>query len=200
MVVVMQFLTADQNAPGNDIGTGVGGLEVAVAPVVTDAVDDAGSQERDPQHLHGKHGDTDRAEQDHVGDQHDGNAPAVMAVNIALEPVIGRTVTVAIQCFLVAAFLAVQFGALQQNLADAVNLRAVRIINRFAFGVMFAVDGCPVFGQHAGGQPKPETEEMRRDRMQIQRTVCGVTMQVNRNACNRDVGKDEGISDIAPPR
>ena len=68
------------------------------------------------------------------------------------------------------------------------------------FGVVFAVDGCPVFGQHAGGQPQPETEEMRRDRMQIQRTVCGVTMQVNRDARNRDVGKDEGISDVTPPR
>ena len=49
VVVVVQFLAADDDAPGRDVGRRVRRLEVAVAPPVAEAVDDAGGGDRDPQ-------------------------------------------------------------------------------------------------------------------------------------------------------
>ena len=60
MVVVVQLFAADDQAPGRDVGAGVRRLEVAVAPVVADAVDDAGGGDRDPEHLHGPDGQAER--------------------------------------------------------------------------------------------------------------------------------------------
>src|SRR5688572_20470915 len=51
MVIVVQLLSADEYSPRHDVGARVFGLEVAVAPVVTDAVDDACREEGDPGHL-----------------------------------------------------------------------------------------------------------------------------------------------------
>jgi hypothetical protein len=61
------------------------------------------------------------------------------------------------------------------------------IINRFAFGVVLAVNGSPLFGDHASGKPEPEAEEVRSNRMQIERTVRLATMQENGDASNGDV-------------
>ena len=61
------------------------------------------------------------------------------------------------------------------------------IINGFAFGVVLAVNCGPLFSDHAGSKPKPETEKMRCNRMQIQRTVCLAAVQKNSDACDGDV-------------
>ena len=61
------------------------------------------------------------------------------------------------------------------------------IINGFAFGVVLAVNRSPLFGDHAGSKPKPETEKMRCNRMQIERTVRLAAVQKNGDASNGDV-------------
>ena len=61
------------------------------------------------------------------------------------------------------------------------------IIDGFAFGVVLAVNSCPLFGDHASSKPEPEAEEVRSNRMQIERTVCLAAVQENGDASNGDV-------------
>ena len=61
------------------------------------------------------------------------------------------------------------------------------IINGFTFSVVLAVNGGPLFGNHAGSKPEPEAEEVRSDRMQIERTVRLAAVQKNSDASDGDV-------------
>ena len=63
MVVVVQLFAANEDAPRDDVRARVSHFEIAIAPVVPDAVDDARGKERDPRHLHGPDRDADRTEQ-----------------------------------------------------------------------------------------------------------------------------------------
>ena len=47
-MVVVQFLAADEDAPRHDVGACVGHVVAAVTEVVANAVNDAGSPERNP--------------------------------------------------------------------------------------------------------------------------------------------------------
>ena len=94
---------------------------------------------------------------------------------------------VLVKCFLFTAFNAIQFCAFKQNPSDAEDHRAVRVFRLFALGVMLAVDGCPRLRRHARGAPQPEAEEVADDRMQIQRPMRGMTMQINRYSGDGDV-------------
>ena len=124
MVVVVQLLAADQDAPGHDVLARIGHIViVAVAEEVTDAVDHAGGPERDPDDLrqqdqHAGHdaeqGDVDRAHQEQAVDR-------VARVNVVFHPVVGRAVTVALHRFLVGRFLHVQEHATPEDPVDAVD-------------------------------------------------------------------------------
>lgn len=74
----------------------------------------------------------------------------------------------------------------------------MRIFFGIALGVVLAVDGSPFLGHLAGGQPQPETEEVRRDRVQFQSTVRLVAMQEDRHAGNGDVGQDQRHANRCP--
>ena len=63
VVIVVQFFTADEDAPREDVGAGVGGVEVAITPPVREAVHHARRPERNPDHLHGPDRQPDDAEQ-----------------------------------------------------------------------------------------------------------------------------------------
>jgi hypothetical protein len=85
---------------------------VAVAPVVAQAVDDAGRGDRDPQHLHGPDRDAGHAEQRDVQRQQRRHAqPAVLRVQVVLDPVVRAAVAVLVQGFLVLGFGAIQLRA-----------------------------------------------------------------------------------------
>ncbi len=91
VMVVVQLLAADDDAPGHDVAARVLAGEIAVAPVVADAVDDAGGGDRDPHHLHRPDRGADRPEQHDVDDQHQAAAlPRVARIDVALDPVVGR--------------------------------------------------------------------------------------------------------------
>ena len=168
----MQFLARDQNTPGRNIGAGVGRFKVAIAPVMRRTIDDAGGHHRRPHHLHRPHSQPGNAKQCQVDQQHDHNAhDGKPAVQIAFDPVIGRTVTKTRHGFLVDSLLAVQLVALQQHRFDAVNVRAVRIVGLLALGVVLAVDRCPLLSDLASGQPQPKAEKMCGNRMQVQRAM-----------------------------
>jgi hypothetical protein len=75
----------------------------------------------------------------------------------------------------------------------------VRIIRLLALGVVFAVNGCPLFGDLTRGQPQPEAEKMRCNRVQVQRPVSLMAVQKHRHADHGDVGHAQGKQDNLPP-
>ena len=201
MVVVVQLFAADQDAPRHDVGARVFRLKIAVAPPVADAVDHAGGQERNPHHLHCPHGNADGAKQDKVHHQHGADADAVMrAVDVFFQPVVGRAVAVVFQRIGFCAFVTIQFRALDQHLGDTENLRAVRIVNSFAFRMVLAVYGRPGLGGHTRRAPQPEAEKMTDDRMQIQRAMRGMAMQINRHRSDGNVCQAQRGQYVTPPR
>src|SRR3546814_10906614 len=92
---------------------------------------------------------------------------AVARVKIAFDPVVGCTVTKALQGFRVCGFFAIQFGTAKEHLAQAEYDRRVGITFFFALGMVLAVNRHPFFGDHTRGQPKPEAKEMHDSRMQV---------------------------------
>src|SRR6202158_4544495 len=165
-MIVVELFAANQDAPWHDIAARVFAREIAVAPVMSDAIDDARGGDRDPRHLTRPDGRPDRTEQREVDRQHQAAAlPGKRRVDIALYPVIGRAKTVFLERCLILRFVAIQLRTLPEHLLDAAGLRAVRILVRLDLRVMLAVDGNPLLGQHAGREPEPETEEV---------TDCGV--------------------------
>ena len=200
MVVVVQLLAADPEAPGRDVGRGIGRLEVAVSPVVAQAVDDAGGMDRTPQHLHRPDRQAERAEQRHVDDQHQRHAQRRAAgVEMALDPVVGRVVAVLLQRLGHLGLGAIELAAAQQHRLQAMRDRAVRVIDRLALGVVLAMDRDPFLRHHAGGHPQPETEEMRGDRPEVQRAMRLAAVQEDGDRDDRDVGHHEREQQHLPP-
>jgi hypothetical protein len=81
----------------------------------------------------------------------------------------------------IARFARVEEHAGPQQSADAVDLRAVRVFRGFNFGVMLPMDGYPLLGHHARGEPKPEPEKMADRRVEIQRAMGLMPVQVYRD-------------------
>src|SRR4030095_1406453 len=97
MVIVVQLLAADDDAPRRNVARGVRALEVAITPVVADAIDHTRREERYPRHLHSPYGETDGAEQHDVDDRHQRDAAALEAhVNVPLHPIVGCATTGAV--------------------------------------------------------------------------------------------------------
>ncbi|OMP13813.1 hypothetical protein COLO4_00898 [Corchorus olitorius] len=200
VVVVVQLFAADDDAPRRHVRRSVFAVEVAVAPEVAQTVDDAGSVNRNPQHLHGPHRQAQRTEHQHVEDQHQTDAlPRELRIHVLLDPIVRRTVAELLDRFLVLGLSAIQLRAFHQHLADASGLRAVRILFGFALGVVLAVNGGPFLRDHAGGQPQPETEEVSGDGMHVQRPVRLAAVQKNRDAGDGDVRHHQRENQDLPP-
>ena len=85
MVIVVQFFTANQDAPGNNVGRGIRGLEATVAQAMPNTIDHARCPERNPDHLYGKDHQSNRTEQYHVQYGHQADTQCrEAAVNAAL--------------------------------------------------------------------------------------------------------------------
>ena len=200
VVVVVQLLAANHDAPGRNVGARIGRLKVAVTPVVANAIDDAGRRHGNPGHLNGPHGQPGRTEQRQIKKHHQADTlPAKTRIDIALEPVIGRAVAVAEQGFPVFGLGAVQLGALPEHGLDATRLRTVRVIHGFTLGVVLAVHRHPLLGHLASSQPKPETEEMRRNGVQFHGAMRLMAVQIKRHADNGDVSSHQRVQRDLPP-
>ena len=193
VVVVVQFLAADQDAPGHHVLGGVRRLEVAVAGVVAHAVDHAGGEDGNPQHLRGPDDEAHAAEQRQIDGAHEADAEVrVRYEDVALPPVVRRPAPVLRQRLRRAAG-AVVLGAAPEDLAQAVDLRAVGIVLRLGGGVVAAMHGRPLLGDHASGQPQPSAEEEGEARVQIQRPVRRVAMQVDRHRHDGHMGHGQRV-------
>ena len=201
MVVIVQLFTADDDAPRHDVTARVLGLESAVTPVVADTVDNSRGKKRNPHHLHRPDRDADEAEQREIDNHHACYAGYRMrCVDVALHPIVGSTLAEFLERVRVFRFQLVKVGAFPHYLADAEDLRAVRILRRFTTRVVLAVHRGPFLGLHAGGQPQPEAEEMAYQRMQVERAVRRVPVQIDRDGRNGDVSHCQRGDHVAPPR
>ncbi|MCY1429962.1 hypothetical protein D9M71_458970 [compost metagenome] len=197
----MQLFATDDDAPRHQVGGGVAALEVAVAEGVAQAVDHAGGPERDPHHLHRPDGDADGAEQQQVDHRHQRDAAQLVArVEVALDPVFRAVLAVDAQGFGVARLFTVKLGTFAQHRAQALVQRAVRVVGGFALGVVLAVHGGPFAGVLRRGQPQPEAEEVLERAIELQGPVCGVAVQVDRDADDGHVGHQQGDADQLPGR
>ena len=201
-MVVVQFLAADEDSNRKEIGRGIGTIEIAVAPVMPEAVDDTRRPERDPDHLPDPdQGARQRTEKHDVDGQHEDDPDLLTrCIDMPLKPVIRRAVTIAAQGLRVARFLDVKKHPAPQHPVDAEHLRTVRVFRRFAFGVMLAVDCRPFLGSHAGGQPQPQAKEMGWQRRQIKRAVRLMAVQENGDGSDGDVRQSKQHKHISPPR
>jgi len=204
MVIVMQFFAADNNPPRHDVATGIIGIirfKFAVAKVVADAIDNARGKKRDPHHLHRPDRNADEAEEHEIDNHHDRYADHRMRrIDVLFHPVIGRAPAESLKRATIFRFNLVKVGTFPHDFSDAEDLRAVRIVQRLAARVVFAVHRGPFPGRHAGSHPQPETEEMAHQRVQIKRVVCRVPVQIDRNGGNSDVCQHQSDDNIAPPR
>ena len=113
MVVGMQFLATDDQAPGQDITRRIGGLVIAITPIVADAIDHTRRPERDPHHLHRPQHQAGGTEQRDIKHRHQRDADIWKArVYVPLEPVIRCQVTIAIEGFLLGRLVPVKLTAL----------------------------------------------------------------------------------------
>ena len=95
MVIIMQFFAANHDAPGRDVGAGVVSREVAVTPIVSDAVDDACGGNRNPRHLHRPNRETQRAKQQNIDCCHERDAArGIGRIEMTFDPIIRRALAV----------------------------------------------------------------------------------------------------------
>ena len=78
MVIVVQFLAADYDAPGKDVTAAVSGVGVAIAPPVPYAIDHSGSPKWHPCHLYQPHHYTPTVEQGYFDDEQGQESPFVI--------------------------------------------------------------------------------------------------------------------------
>ena len=76
----------------------------------------------------------------------------------------------------------------------------MRIIRGLALGVVLAMHRDPFPRAHAGGQPEPQPEKMAHRRMQVDRPVRLVAVQVQRDRGDRDLGQGHRRQRVTPPR
>jgi hypothetical protein len=95
--------------------------------------------------------------------------PRIAAVEIALDPVVGRAAPELLERLRVLRFGPIELGASPEHRVDPARLRAVRVVGSLDFRVVLAVDRDPLLRHHAGREPEPEPEEMADRRMQIER-------------------------------
>ena len=199
VVVVVQLFATNDESNRRHVRGSVWGLKVPIAPVVTDSVDHAGGPDRNPKHLDRPNRGAPAAKHQDVEDQKRADAQDARArIHMALHPVIRGAVPVFGHGFHVLRFGPIQLHAGQQQRLEPAGLRAVRVFFGFALGVVLAVNGNPLFGHHAGVQPKPEAEEMGDGRMQIEGTVRLGAVEVQRDAHDGDVRRDQRVGQDGP--
>ena len=121
-------------------------------------------------------------------------------VDIAFHPVVGCALAKFFQCFRLDGLALVEISAFPHDFIEAHDLRAVGVFVRLAACMMFAMHRGPLFGFHAGGDPQPEAEKMTDDRVQIESAVCGMTMQIDGDGGDGDVGEAQRNRHKAPKR
>ena len=75
----------------------------------------------------------------------------------------------------------------------------MRILDGFALGMVLAMDGGPFLGDHAGREPQPEAEEVRYERMQLERAMRLAAVEIDRDRRDGDVCQCQRGQHVTPP-
>src|SRR5260370_41402007 len=75
----------------------------------------------------------------------------------------------------------------------------VRFLYVFVLGMVLAMDGGPFFVDHAGREPQPEAEEVRYERMQLERAMRLAAVEKDRYRRDGDVRQCERGQHVTPP-
>src|SRR5690348_4745733 len=201
VMVVVELLAAEPDGDGGDVPALVLHVEVAIAERVADAIDDAGRPERDPDHLHAPHERSDEeAEQPDVDAEHQQDAdPVERREQMPLEPVGGRALAVFLEHARLAHGLAVVERALEQDLAQSLDHRAVRVALAIGERVVLAMAGDPFLGDDGRGEPEPEAHRRRRNSVESDAAMGLRPMKKERDADVRDVPCDDDEEHGHPP-
>jgi hypothetical protein len=123
----------------------------------------------------------------------------VRRIDVPLHPVVGRAPAVLLEVGLVGGRGPVEFGAFEEHLADAGDLRAVRILLGLAMGVVLAMHRDPFARDHAGADPVPETQEVRDGRVEIHPAMRLAAVQVQGDGENRELGGHQHVQQDREP-
>src|ERR1043166_4400371 len=147
MMVVVKLFAPQPDRDRRDVPALVLHFIVTVAEGVTDSVDDASRPERNPHHLDTPdHRSDEEPEQVNVESQHDENTKPIQAAEeIALDPVIRRALPVLLEHAGLADSLAIVKGALEHDVAEALDERTVRIAFTVGEGMMLPMARDPLF-------------------------------------------------------
>jgi hypothetical protein len=166
---------------------------------MTNAIDDAGRRDRHRRELDRQHDEARRTEQHDVEHRQDAYSRVrEPTVDVALEPVVGRSFTVLAQRLLVLRFGPVQLSPFEDDLSEAEDQRTVRIALLLAMSMVLAMNGHPFLGWGAGAEPQPKAEEVTQRRMQIDRAMRLISMKPKGDAHHRDVRPKKGHDDVTP--
>src|SRR5262249_32846655 len=155
--------------------------------------DDSGGPEWNPEHL-----DTpddranEEAEEIDVDRQHEQDAdPIQLAEQVALDPVVRRSLSVLLEHAWLTNGLAIVERTLEDDVAEALDEGAMRIA--FAIGkcVVLAMAGDPFFRDDGGGQPEPDPHRQRRDIVELHAAMRLVPMKEQSDAHVGEVARDD---------
>src|SRR5579862_988011 len=121
-------------------------------------------------------------------------------IDVAFDPILGCAAAVLVERVLVARLLAIELRAAQEHRFDAARLGTVRVLVGLDLRVMLTMHGDPFARHHAGGEPKPEAEEVRDERVQVERAMRLAAMEIDRDRRDRDVRERDRDDHVAPPR
>ena len=177
--------------------------EVAVAPVVADAVDDAGRGDRDPRHLHRP--DRERRSAPNSTRLTTSIRPTPCQrearVDVALDPVVRRAVAVLLQRLPVSRFVAIELGALHRtrsSMPRVCGLCGSSSVSTFAWCLRWIATHSLVIMPVVSHSQK--RKKWLSDRVQVERPVRLAAVQEDRDRRDRDVGHSQRDDDVAPPR
>ena len=199
-MIVVQLFAADPHAPRGEIGGGVAGLEIPIAPPVAQAIDHARGPERDPRHLDRPHRHAHESEQRKADEQQQrGAGQRMTGIDVAFDPIVRRALAVLLDRDAIAAGFPIQLDAAPKYRTDAFDHRAVRIFFSLAFRMVFAMDRDPLLGDHRSGEPDPQAEKVRDDRVEIDTAVRLAAVQIKRHREDGDLGHDQQIDQQRAP-
>src|SRR5689334_450560 len=201
MVVVMKLFTTQPNSDWSDVSALVLDLEIPIAQGVADAVHDAGSPEGDPEHLNAPNEWPDEeSEQVDVDGEHDENAePVEPTEDMPLEPVVRRALAVLLEDARLANRLPIVESALQENVPEPLEQRAVWVTFAIREGVVLPVACDPLFRDNGRGEPQPEAHGKGSDVVQPHAAVRLRSMEEERHADVGYVAGDDDEYDRHPP-
>ncbi len=96
--------------------------------------------------------------------------------------------------------LVIQHDSKKENVPNAVNPRTVWVFCLVVFGVVVTMNPCPLFGNHARGQPTPKTEEKGKARVKAKSTVGHGTVVVDGHCHNGDLSHHHYVDELVHQR